>query len=83
MRKIDASIDPPLYILEDLHQALKKGLYYKEQLFKTKAPNYLRDFFEVEKILRTKTVKGKKFFFVKYLYYSNKFNLWVPESYFK
>jgi AAA+ superfamily predicted ATPase len=54
------------------------GHYYKEQLTKAPTPDYQKDFFFVEKILGQKTVKKKKFFLVKYLYYPSKFNEYVP-----
>lgn len=56
------------------------GFYYKQQLVKAPNPNYNKDFFEVEKVLSKKTVKGEKFVFVKYLFYPNKFNQWIPEK---
>jgi len=55
------------------------GFYYETQLTKAPAPSET-DYFLVEKVLRRKTVKGKKYFFVKYLFYGNKFNQWVAEE---
>jgi hypothetical protein len=34
--------------------------------------------FRIEKVLRRRTVKGKKMAFVKWLGYDNKFNSWIP-----
>ena len=34
----------------------------------------------VEKILMTKTIRGKKKYFVKWLYLPNKFNSWVEDQ---
>jgi hypothetical protein len=45
------------------------GFYYKEQLTKASAPDYTKDYFLIERILQTKTVKGKKYFLAKFLYY--------------
>ena len=56
------------------------GSYYKEQLVKTEKPDYKKNFFEVEKILSSKIVRGKKYFLVKFLYYPSKFNEYVPEE---
>lgn len=53
-----------------------KGFYYKEQLIKSPKPDY-SNFFEVEKILQKKKVKGEVFCLVKFMYYPSKFNEWV------
>ena len=55
------------------------GYYYASQLTKAPAPQD-EEYFFVEKILRQKTVKNKKYYFVKYLFYPNKFNQWVEEA---
>lgn len=57
-----------------------KGYYYKQQLTKAPNPNYQKDFFEVEKILKQKVVNNKTLVLVKYLYYPNKFNQWIPKK---
>jgi hypothetical protein len=54
------------------------GFYYSEQLTKTVKPDYKKDYFFVERVLREETINGKKYFEVKFLYYPNKFNLLVP-----
>ena len=54
------------------------GHYYFEQLTKAPKPDYKSDFFLVETILDTKTVRGKKYYFVKFLYYPSKFNQFIP-----
>jgi hypothetical protein len=54
------------------------GYYYSEQLTKTQKPNYEKDYFFVERVLREETINGEKYFEVKFLYYPNKFNLLVP-----
>jgi hypothetical protein len=61
-----------LFSLEDLQSAELKGKFYKEQL---RLAPYVSDkdfIFEIETVLKTKTVKGKKFLLVKYLYYPGK-----------
>ena len=55
------------------------GHYYQEQLLKGEKPT-TENFFEVEKILKEKTVKGKKYFLVKFMYYPSKFNEYIPEE---
>jgi len=69
---------PPLYELVDLMNDKVPGFFYKEQLTLAKKPDYQKDYFLVEKILKQKTVKGEKFYFVKYLYYGPQFSEWVP-----
>lgn len=78
-----ANIKPELYQLNDLMKDPVKGYYYKEQLTKSPNPNYQKDFFEVEKILKTRKIKGNTYYLVKYLYYPPKFNQWLPQSNFK
>jgi len=78
VKSIDATINPPLYKLIDLLGDDIKQSFYVEQLTKCPAPDYKKKFFEVEKVLKTKTVKKQKFVLVKYLYYPNKFNQWLP-----
>ena len=56
--------------------------YYRAQLTKTEAPKS-SDYFFVEKILGKKKIKGEVNYLVKYLYYPNKFNQYVPETNFK
>jgi len=57
------------------------GHFYRQQLTKAPAkapePNYKKDFFFVEKVLSEKTLKGQKYYFVKFLYYPSKFNQYV------
>jgi len=57
-----------------------KGHFYKEQLTKCTSPIKNDKFFEIEKVLKVKKMKNKKYLFVKYLYYPKKFNQWIPES---
>jgi hypothetical protein len=49
------------------------GSFYLQELQKTDKP----DFYEVESVLKRRTVKGKKQYFVKWLGYSDKYNSWV------
>ena len=54
------------------------GHFYEKQLLRAPVPDYKKDFFFVEKILDSKTVKQKKYVLVKFLYYPSKFNQYVP-----
>jgi len=56
------------------------GSFYREQLVKSEKPDYKRNFFEVESILGSKKVKGKKYYLVKFLYYPSKFNQYIAEE---
>jgi len=74
-----SQVNPPLFKLIDLQGASVPGFYYESQLTKSPPPGE-KDYFFVEKTLKRKTVKGKKYFFVKYLFYPAKFNQWVAEE---
>ena len=67
-----------LYSVADLMDEKLPNLFYREQLHKTEKPD--NNFFLVESVLKEKKIKGKKYFFVKFLYYPAKFNLWVPKQ---
>lgn len=56
------------------------GHFYREQLLKSEAPDFQNNFFEVEKVLKEKISKGKKYYLVKFMYYPNKFNEYIPEE---
>ncbi len=71
---------PELYYVRDLMKDIVESSYYKEQLTITSKPDYKKNYFEVEKIIQEKTFRGKKFFLVKFLYYSSKFNQYIPEE---
>lgn len=64
----------------DLMKEEKPGHYYREQLIKTETPNFEENYFEVEKVLHVKKVRGKKYYLVKFLYYPDKFNEYIPEE---
>lgn len=75
---MNASKTPTLFSLVDLMNDKLDGFYYSKQLTKAPKPNYTKDYFFVEEIIREKIVKNKKYFEVKFLYYPSKFNLLVP-----
>ena len=79
MIDVNSSKLPVLYSVVDLMDEKLPNLFYGEQLTKTNKPDQ-NNFFLVEKILKEKKIRGQKYFFVKFLYYPEKFNLWVPES---
>jgi AAA+ superfamily predicted ATPase len=53
------------------------GWYYAEQLKLASKPTESTDW-TIEKVLKERKVKGKKEVLVKFLFYPNKFNLWIP-----
>ena len=53
------------------------GSFYEQELQKV---DYKGKKFVVEKILKTKTVKNKKQYFVSWKDYSSDFNSWVSEE---
>ena len=70
---IDTNQRPFVYELDDLQGENVKGNFYEEELQKIN----LKDFAVVEKVLKTKKVKGVKMYLVKYDGYDDKFNEWI------
>lgn len=68
-----------MYKLEDLMGSAVLGQFYAANIHLAPKKS-LSDFFEVEKILKTKTVDKEKFVLVKYQFYPKKFNQWVKFS---
>jgi len=75
--EVRAEIDPVMFKLKDLMNDEIPGQFYKEQLTKSPAPKS-SDYFFVEKVLGRKKINGIQHLLVKYLYYPNKFNQYVP-----
>ena len=82
MSEVSAQIKPVMFKLIDLMKDPVGGQYYREQLTKSPAPKD-SDYFFVERILAKKKIRGEEHFLVKYLYYPDKFNQYVPKSNFK
>ena len=66
----------PVYRLEDLMGELLSGPFYHHELQKIKYNKNQYFKIDPEKTV-TKTVRGKKMYYVKWLYYPKKFNEWV------
>ena len=64
---------PITYIVEDDRGERHKGTFYEQELQKTDLP-----VFRVEKILKYKTERGKRYAFVKWIDYDSSYNSWVP-----
>ena len=77
--KISSSILPVMYQLEDLMGSAILGQFYAANLHLAPQKS-LSEFFEVEKILKSKKIDNEKFVFVKYQFYPKKFNQWVKFS---
>jgi len=75
IKAVDTSRQPAMYELEDLQGEEIKGKFYAEEL----QPTQLKDFAIVEKIVDSKTVRGKKMYLVKYDGYDDKFNDWIDQ----
>ena len=54
-----------------------KGLFYPEEIQKVSKSQYGNTYL-IDKVLRYKTVKGKRLAFVRWLGYGDKFNEWIP-----
>ena len=80
--EIRAELEPVMFILVDLMKDRVPGQFYREQLTKAPAPK-TSDYFFVEKVLGEKKIKGVLHYLVKYLYYPDKFNQYIPKANFK
>ena len=64
---------PITYIVESDRGERHKGSFYEQELQKTDLT-----LFRVQKILKYKTEKGKKYAFVRWMDYDDSYNSWVP-----
>ena len=69
---------PFVYELEDLMGEEIDGYFYEDELSLVVNPEDIE--YKIEKILKTKTIKGKKYSLVKWKGYSDKFNEWILSS---
>ena len=67
---------PFMYKLRDGMGNKVKRLFYAQELRKVEVPSH----YPVQKILRTKTVRGKKFALVSWLDHDSRFDSWIPSS---
>ena len=67
-----AQKQPPLYKLVDIANDPVPGFFYNEELTKSAPLDFGKNYFMVEKVLKTKFIKGVKYSLVKYLFYGNK-----------
>ena len=71
--KVDDSVAPATYHLVDYNGEPIEGAFYTDELQKTK----LTDLFLVEKVLKRRTLKGKKQVFVHWSGWPSKFDSWL------
>lgn len=67
--------DPLTYRIKDLNDECIEGGFYAEELQGVDK----KETFRVERVLKTRKIRGKKQYFVKWLGYSDKFNSWVDD----
>ena len=64
---------PPTYTVQDDRGVQHKGTFYEEELQKVKDQR-----FRIQKVLKYKTVKGKRYGLVKWIGYDSSYNSWEP-----
>ena len=74
--EVDNKQDPVMYRLKDLKGETITGKFYEAEMQLTK----LKDFAIIDKILKTKKIKGVKMFYVHYDGYDDKFDEWIDED---
>ncbi len=67
---------PITYQIVEMDNTPIEGSYYEKELLKTEAPNE----FDIEKIVKTKTVKKQKQYLVKFIGWPDKYNRWLTEE---
>ena len=67
---------PFVYKLEDLLSEDVDGYFYEQELSPVPNPDDIE--YKIEKVIRRKTVKGKRMALVKWKGYPDKFNEWIP-----
>lgn len=70
--------DPPVYKLIDLLNESIEGTFYEQELQRVAK----RTVFTIEKVLRRRTRRGRKEYFVKWRGYPDKFNSWIDDRQF-
>ena len=65
-----------MYRIEDLGGEEILGTFYEDELQAVDDSGVYR----IEKILKTKKVKGQKYYLIKWRGYPDSFNSWEPES---
>ena len=69
---------PPRYRIKDWDDEIVLGSFYEAEMIPALVDE--ETLYTIEKILKYKTIRGKKHALVKWEHYSDKFNSWVPYS---
>jgi hypothetical protein len=69
---------PPRYKVQDLLGDIIRGSFYLQELQKVPLKDAEDIEYKINKVLSTKTVRGKKFSLVNWYGYSDKFNTYIP-----
>ena len=75
INRIDDSQHPKGYYLEDLNGEPITGIFYREEL----TPTQLPEFFRID-VLKSKSVAGRKKYFVRWRGYPDTFNSWIDQD---
>ena len=75
IRKIDQTQIPTIYFLEDLQGENIKGIFYRDELVPTNLP----EIFHID-VIKSKSVAGRKKYFVRWRGYPDSFNSWIDED---
>jgi transposase InsO family protein len=71
---------PPRYKVQDLNGDSIKGSFYTEELLVASVQNINDITYKIDRVLKTKTVRGHKLSLVKWYGYSDKFNTYIPTA---
>lgn len=69
--------DPPTYTLKDLNDEIIEGVFYEKELQKVYK---LDDVFQIDQVLKKRTIRGKKQIYVSWIGYNKNFNSWIDEN---
>ena len=75
VRHIDSSQKPTVYNLEDLNGNPITGIFYRDEL----TPTHLPKVFHID-VLKSKSIKGRKKYFVRWRGYPDSFNSWIDQD---
>ena len=66
--------------MQDLSGDIIKGSFYTEELLLAPVQNVDDITYKIDKVIKTKQVKGRKLSLVKWYGYSDKFNTYIPTA---
>ena len=66
----------PIYKLKDYQDENVEGTFYQYELQQVKEPEIYR----IEKVLKTRKVKGKKQYFIRWAGWPSKYDIWIDEG---